>query len=126
MRYDRFVRTMPATLAIPAVFAVLIIAIALLGMVLVSKARAEDAPAPASTEAPAAVSAPAASPAPPQRFYLEMDQADLALLAQAVNELPKRVADPFLLKLQGQLNAGAQAKIVENKADAEKPKKGKK
>jgi hypothetical protein len=96
---------------------------ALAAILVVTGAFAQDAtPTPAPTETPA----PAASPAPPQRFYLELDAADINLLAQAVNELPKRVADPFLLKLQGQLQAGAQAKIVENKDAAEKPKKGKK
>jgi hypothetical protein len=87
----------------------------------VAGAFAQDATPPLP---PVEQVAPAASPAPPAKFYLEVDQADLALLAQAINELPKKTADPLLLKLNGQLQA--QAKIVENKEAAPPvpPKKG--
>lgn len=96
-------------------------AVLLAGLYAVTGAVAEEAsPTPTPTETPA----PAASPAPPKMFYLEVDPNDLALISQAINELPKRVADPLVLKLNAQLQA--QAKITENKEAAEKPKKSRK
>lgn len=115
-------------IAVPAVLSTLILAIAMLGMVLVSTVRAEEAtptPTPTPITETASPSAPAISPAP-QRFYLEVDQSDLQALSQALNELPKRVADPIILKLNAQLQPAAQSQIVENKAAAEKSKRGKK
>lgn len=124
MRYDRALKALPATIGIAAVLCALILAIAILGMVLVSKARAEEAaPAPAATETPAP--APAAPPAP-TKFYLEVEPADLQAISLALMELPKKIADPLILKLNAQLQAPQQAQIAANKADAEKPKKGKK
>jgi hypothetical protein len=46
---------------------------------------------------------PAPQPAPPGKVYLELDQADLVAVSQALNELPKRVADPLIVKLNAQL-----------------------
>lgn len=62
----------------------------------------------------------------PTRFYLEVDQNDLAVLGAALNELPKKIADPVVMKLNGQLSPPAQAQITANKDSAEKAKKGKK
>lgn len=87
-------------------------------------AFAEDAaPTPTPTEA-AAPATPPAAPAASQKFYLEVDASDLAAISQALNELPKRVADPLILKLNAQL--GAQAPIAEAKGGAEKVRKAKK
>lgn len=94
--------------------------IAALALLVATSAVAQDAaPTPAPTETPA----PAASPAP-ARFYLEVDAADLDAISRALVELPKRVADPLITKLNAQLQA--QAPVIEAKAAAEKPKKGKK
>jgi len=87
-----------------------------------SVCRAEDAPA---TPAPQVEATPAAvPPASPAKFYLEVDQADLQAISAGINELPKRVADPLVLKLNAQLQA--QQTIVAAKEAVEKAKKGKK
>lgn len=78
------------------------------------------APAP-----PAAQASPPQQPAP-AKFYLEVDQNDLAVLGAGLNELPKKIADPVVLKLNGQLSPPAQAQITANKDAAEKAKKAKK
>src|SRR5262245_321720 len=39
----------------------------------------------------------------PKTFTLEVDAADLQLLGAAINELPKRVADPLAAKLNAQI-----------------------
>ena len=84
-------------------------------------AFAQDAaPSPAPTELPA----PAASPAPAKLYYLEVEPADLDAISRALMELPKKVADPLILKLNAQLQA--QDKIVAKAKPAEEPKKGKK
>jgi hypothetical protein len=85
-------------------------------------AFAEDAPS--QTPAPA-VTAPAA-PAAPAKFYLEVDQSDLNAIAQGINELPKRVADPLLLKLNGQLQAQEQLKAAADKSLTDPVEKAKK
>jgi len=61
-------------------------------------------------------------------FYIEVDQGDLNALSTAINELPKRIADPLILKINGQLQV--QAKISADYATAtdtkgKKPKKEK-
>lgn len=103
-----------------------IITIALLS----TAAFAQDAaPAPAEplktetgTGNVAPVTAPVATPAPaPDKAYFEFDQADLATLAQAINELPKKQADPFLLKLQGQMQRQHQFKAQFEAATKEDP-----
>ena len=86
-------------------------------------ARAQDdkpAPTPTPTETPA----PAASPAPPTRFWLEVDQNELAVISQALGDLPYKLAAPLVMKLNAQL--AVQSKIVENKDEAQKPKRNRK
>jgi len=97
----------------------LIIIVAVWGVV---DAFAEDAPSP--TPSPA-VTAPAA-PAAPAKYYLEVDQSDLNAIAQGINELPKRVADPLLLKLNGQLQAQDQLKAAADKSLTDPVEKAKK
>ena len=65
---------------------------------------------------------PSPSPAPasvqiPETFQLEVNQADLAAISNALMELPKKIADPIITKLNAQLakqveqrNAAATAK----------------
>lgn len=73
-----------------------------------TSAFAEDTPSiPVPQERPAPVAS-----APPSKLYLEVDQADLAAISQALNELPKRIADPLILKLQGQLQAQEPIKVA--------------
>lgn len=109
------------------------IVLAILTAAAVSHARAEDAaptPSPSETPAPVASPAPPAAPTPTGvapgavHFYLEVDQADIGYISQALNYLPKYVADPLILKLNAQLSA--QAPIAEAKDKADKARKGKK
>lgn len=86
--------------------------------------EATPSPIPTPTETPLSTASPAPVMQVPQRFWLEVDAADLGAISQALNELPKRVADPLILKLNSQLQA--QQQITSNKAEAEKAKKGKK
>lgn len=63
---------------------------------------------------------------PPQKFTFEVDQNELNAIAQGLNELPKRVADPLLQKLTIQLQAQAKAnadRTPKKDADA-KPSEG--
>lgn len=85
-------------------------------------AFAQDASPPS---APVATPSPAADPVPsmPSTIWLEVNQADLTLISQALGQMQYGAVAPLVLKLNAQL--AAQAKIVENK-DADKPKKGKK
>ncbi len=79
---------------------------------------------PSETPAPQA-SQPASSATPqPTKFWVELDQSDLATIGSALNELPKRIADPMILKINGMLQA--QQQIVANKDAAEKAKADKK
>ena len=50
-----------------------------------------------------------ASPPMPSTFHLEVDQADLAAINNALMELPKKIADPLINKLNGQLQKQMQA-----------------
>lgn len=78
-----------------------------------TSAFAEDAPSiPVPQERPAP-----AAPAPPAKLYLEVDQADLAAISQALNELPKRIADPLILKLNAQLSAQEPIKAAADSAE---------
>ena len=61
-----------------------------------------------------------ASPAPEKRFYLELTQEDLNAVSAALIELPKRVADPLILKFNGQLQKQDE---IRKRAEAEPPKK---
>ena len=61
----------------------------------------------------------AASPAfsqSPQVYHLDVDANDLVNMGTAFNELPKRIADPLIAKLQSQI-------IVQNQAVADAAKK---
>lgn len=90
-------------------------------LLVATSAFAEDAaPTPLPPEKPAP-----AAPAAPAKFYLEVDQADLNAIAQGINELPKRVADPLLLRLTGQLQAQEQLKAAADKAISEPVEKAK-
>lgn len=61
-----------------------------------------------------------AQEAPPQKFIFEVDQNELNAIAQGLNELPKRVADPLLQKLTIQLQAQAKANADKAKVETEK------
>lgn len=76
------------------------------------------------TSTPTETAAPAPAPAAPRLYYLEVDANDLQAISNGINELPKRIADPLVLKLNAQLKA--QDQITAAKAKAEEPKKGKK
>lgn len=90
--------------------------LALAVLFLATGAFAEDAPSvPPPPEKPAPT-----APAAPAKFYLEVDQADLNAISQALNELPKRVADPLIIKLNNQLSSDRQNQI---RNALEKPQK---
>jgi hypothetical protein len=78
-------------------------------MLLITPVYAEE-PAPA---------APPVSQVAPQLFYFEVDQNDINAISSALNELPKRVADPLILKLSSQLKM--QAQIMANRAKVMTP-----
>lgn len=67
----------------------------------------QSAPAPAIQEPPQGVPAATSNVVSvgPQQFNLVLDQNDLAALSIALNELPKRVADPLIMKINAQLQA---------------------
>jgi hypothetical protein len=88
----------------------------------VADAFAEDAP----SQTPAAEKPAPAPPAAPAKYYLEVDQSDLNAIAQGINELPKRIADPLLLRLNGQLQAQEQLKAAADKSLADGVEKAKK
>ncbi len=81
--------------------------------------EAKDKPlAPTATDTadkPAAQPAPA--PTPPSAYFIMVDQNDLNLLSAAINELPKKLADPLIQRLQSQIQDQAKviAKAVEQK-----------
>ena len=66
------------------------------------------------------VSAVAQTPAPAQKTTLEFDPQQLQWLAQAINELPKKIADPFLAELNKQIAEREKAKA--EAAEKAKPK----
>lgn len=70
------------------------------------------------TPAPLA-SQPAPSPLP-TTFHLEVDQADLAAISNALMELPKKVADPIINKLNSQLQAQMAARAAAAKPAEDK------
>lgn len=79
----------------------------------VSFAHAQDAPKPPeeATGSSNQTQAPVTAPAPaPVKFYLEWDQDGINALNECVQFLPKRVADPLILRINGQLSV--QAKIA--------------
>lgn len=103
--------------------------LALLALLLSTTAYAQDAaqptetPAPvaAPTQPPAAMPAPVAAPAVPANYYFELTPADLNALAQGLNELPKKIADPILMKMDAQMRA-QQPKIEDGYKAAVAPK----
>lgn len=76
---------------------------------LVATGAFAQTPAPATPPPEQAAPAP---PAAPQKFYLELDPSDLQSISQAISELPKRVADPLIQRLNAQLQAAEQARIA--------------
>lgn len=63
----------------------------------------------------------AIAPASAQQIYhLEVDANDIAYVGAALNELPKKIADPLIAKLQGQINA--QNEAAKKAAETAKPK----
>jgi hypothetical protein len=59
-----------------------------------------------------------ADPTPPKAtppYFFMLDDADLNIIAAGLNELQKKTADPFLFKLQGQLNDQAKIKAAAGK-----------
>lgn len=80
------------------------------------------------TPTPTETAAPAPAAAPPKLYYLEVDPNDLQAISQALMELPKKIADPLVLKLNAQLKVqdDIAAKAKPNSAgalvDAKKPK----
>ena len=69
---------------------------------------------------------PAQPVEPPSKFYLELDKTDLDLIGTAINELPKKIADPLINRLNAQLSAQTQPNIAANRDMALQPQKGKK
>jgi hypothetical protein len=57
----------------------------------------------------------------PPKYTLEVEQADVAALGQALNELPKRVADPLIAKLNAQIQEQMRAH-QKARAEAMRPK----
>jgi len=49
----------------------------------------------------------APAPAPPATYHLQLNDADIGTLGQALQELPKRLADPLIAKINTQLQAQA-------------------
>ena len=76
----------------------------LIAIMLAIPAFAEDAPKPA--EAPAAPAAMPAAPTPvPTEWYIRLDQQGINNIAQCAQELPKKLADPFLFAIDAQLKS---------------------
>lgn len=67
---------------------------------------------------------PAAQLAPP-KYHIELEAADIAPLSAALIELPKRLADPLIAKINAQLQAEETARQATT-APAPSPEKPKK
>lgn len=76
--------------------------LAILVILLAAPAFAEDAPKPA--EAPAATTPAAPTPIPTE-WYIRLDQQGINNIAQCAQELPKKLADPFLFAIDAQLKS---------------------
>lgn len=100
--------------------------LAIAAILLSTAAYGQDKPAdaPIPSPSPTSEAAPAPTVGAAKVFYLEVDQAELNSIATAINELPKRVADPLILKLNSQLQV--QAKLAADYAAATVEPKGKK
>lgn len=85
----------------------LMIAVAV--MLLAATAFAQDAAAP-----------------PPAKVTLEFDAQQLQWLGQAINELPKRIADPLLVDVQRQLGERQKAITAAEKVKADAAAKAEK
>jgi hypothetical protein len=93
--------------------------LALAALLLSTSAMAQESPG-TPPDAPAAIvpqtppPQPKTAVAPPQAapklFYFELDAAEVQSIGTALNELPKRLADQLILKLNKQLEI--QAKIA--------------
>ncbi len=59
----------------------------------------------ASLYSASAALAQATPPAPLTEYTLHVNSADITAIGMAINELPKRVADPLIAKLQSQIDA---------------------
>lgn len=75
--------------------------LAILATILLASTAAfgEDAPKPDASGNEVAKPVPV----PASKWMIELDQGDINLLDACVVELPKRVADPFIAKLKGNL-----------------------
>jgi len=98
----------PGTIVLQGMAMVVVILFIILMMV-GAMAQSNDA-MPNPINPPPATPAVTAPP-PPPKFHLEIDQADLQAISQALNELPKKIADPLILKLNAQLQPDQQAKL---------------
>lgn len=102
--------------------------IAILTILLSTTAFAQEKPTdvpaepPAIEVAPAQQPATAALPAPSKVYYLEVDQDELNSLSAAINELPKRIADRLVMKLNAQLSLQAKLAADYSAATTEQPK----
>lgn len=85
-------------------------------------ALAEDAP----SAPPADFVTSPPGPVIGQKFYLEVDAADLDVISKGLVELPFRISNPLLLKLNGQLRAQEQLKAAADKALTDPVEKAKK
>lgn len=67
-------------------------------------------PTPAVTSGAGTPEPQASQPAPsappqPNEFIVKLDGNDLAAIGNALNELPKKIADPLIMKINAQLQA---------------------
>ena len=78
--------------------------LALAALLLATPAFAEDAPKPA--DPPTSPAATPAAPTPvPTEWYIRLDQQGINNIAQCAQELPKKIADPFLFAIDAQLKS---------------------
>lgn len=81
-----------------------------------------DAQAPSpSPEPQASQPAPLPTPVPTVRYYLEVDQSDLNAISAGLMELPKKIADPLIIKLQAQLKIQDDIRTAAKRAEASDP-----
>lgn len=100
-------RIMYRPIWIMALVFIALIALALEGIVFISGARGQPAP----------------PPPPPPVYKLELDQTELGHLSAALQELPKKIADPLIAKLHGQIAAQMQERAAAQKAAEPKTEK---
>lgn len=78
--------------------------LAILAILFATPAFAEDAPKPADPPT-APVATPAAPTPVPTEWYIRLDQQGINNIAQCAQELPKKIADPFLFAIDAQLKS---------------------